>query len=57
MSSRRCVGAEGSKDGWWGDLLPAMRRWLTLPGSFGVLGFILLYKLGDVSMGPMVRPL
>jgi PAT family beta-lactamase induction signal transducer AmpG len=30
--------------------------WLARPGAAAVLLFILLYKLGDVSMGPMVRP-
>lgn len=30
--------------------------WLSRPGALAVLLFILLYKLGDVSMGPMVRP-
>jgi len=34
-----------------------LRRWLRLPGSAGVLGFVLLYRVGDLSMGPMVRPL
>jgi len=38
------------------DMVAGMRRWLTLPGSAGVLVFILLYKLGDIAMGPMIRP-
>jgi PAT family beta-lactamase induction signal transducer AmpG len=32
-------------------------RWLALPGAAPVLAFVLLYRLGDVSMGPMVKPL
>jgi PAT family beta-lactamase induction signal transducer AmpG len=31
-------------------------RWLGRPGAAAVLLFIVLYKLGDVSMGPMVKP-
>ena len=31
-------------------------RWLARPGAAAVLLFIVLYKLGDVSMGPMVKP-
>jgi PAT family beta-lactamase induction signal transducer AmpG len=31
-------------------------RFLTRPGSVAVFGFILLYKIGDVVMGPMVKP-
>ncbi len=34
----------------------AFVAWLARPGAAAVLLFILLYKLGDVSMGPMVRP-
>lgn len=30
--------------------------WLARPGAGAVLVFILLYKLADVSMGPMVKP-
>jgi PAT family beta-lactamase induction signal transducer AmpG len=30
--------------------------WLARPGALAVLLFIVLYKLGDVSMGPMVKP-
>jgi PAT family beta-lactamase induction signal transducer AmpG len=30
--------------------------WLSRPGAAAVLVFIVLYKLGDVSMGPMVKP-
>ena len=31
-------------------------RFLTRPGSMAVFGFIFLYKIGDVVMGPMVKP-
>ncbi len=54
LPEREAWGSDARPAG--GDLLPAMRRWLTLPGSVGVLCFILLYKLGDVSIGPMIRP-
>jgi PAT family beta-lactamase induction signal transducer AmpG len=36
--------------------MQAFVRWLARPGAAAVLLFILLYKLGDVSMGPMVKP-
>lgn len=34
----------------------AFVAWLERPGAPAVLLFIVLYKLGDVSMGPMVKP-
>lgn len=37
---------------WWRALL----AWLTRPGAAAVLLFILVYKVGDASMGPMVKP-
>jgi PAT family beta-lactamase induction signal transducer AmpG len=30
--------------------------WLARPGALPLFGFVLLYKLGDTAMGPMVRP-
>ncbi len=36
--------------------LRALASWLARPGAAAVLLFIVLYKLGDVSMGPMVKP-
>ena len=33
-----------------------MRAWLLRPGALAVFAFILLYKLGDATMGPMVKP-
>jgi PAT family beta-lactamase induction signal transducer AmpG len=30
--------------------------WIARPGAFGVFLFVLLYKLGDTAMGPMVKP-
>jgi len=36
--------------------LRAMGAWLARPGAPFVLGFVLIYKLGDASMGPMVKP-
>lgn len=34
----------------------SFRAWLTRPGAVAVFLFILLYKVGDTAMGPMVRP-
>jgi PAT family beta-lactamase induction signal transducer AmpG len=34
----------------------ALRRWLLQPGAAAVFLFVLLYKLGDAAMGPMVKP-
>jgi PAT family beta-lactamase induction signal transducer AmpG len=33
-----------------------MRAWLLRRGALAVFAFILLYKLGDATMGPMVKP-
>jgi PAT family beta-lactamase induction signal transducer AmpG len=33
-----------------------LRRWAARPGIGAVFGFVLLYRIGDLSMGPMVRP-
>jgi PAT family beta-lactamase induction signal transducer AmpG len=33
-----------------------LRRWSRRPGVWAVAAFILLYRLGDIAMGPMVRP-
>jgi PAT family beta-lactamase induction signal transducer AmpG len=38
------------------DWLASFRSWLARPGALAVFGFVLLYKLGDASMGPMVKP-
>jgi PAT family beta-lactamase induction signal transducer AmpG len=35
---------------------PALRRWLSRPGAPQLFAFVLLYRLGDLSMGPMVKP-
>ena len=32
-----------------------LRRWLNRPGVIPVIGFILLYRVGDRAMGPMVK--
>ena len=37
---------------WFAPLLAWVRR----PGAWAVVAFVLLYKLGDASMGPMVKP-
>jgi len=36
--------------------LRSFRAWVTRPGAVAVFLFILLYKIGDTAMGPMVRP-
>jgi MFS transporter, PAT family, beta-lactamase induction signal transducer AmpG len=36
--------------------LPALRAWLGRPGAAPVLLFVLLYRVGDRAMGPMVKP-
>jgi PAT family beta-lactamase induction signal transducer AmpG len=39
-----------------GETWPAMRRWLSRPGAAQLFAFVLLYRLADLSMGPMVKP-
>jgi PAT family beta-lactamase induction signal transducer AmpG len=34
----------------------ALRRWLLRAGAPAVFAFVLVYKLGDAAMGPMVKP-
>jgi PAT family beta-lactamase induction signal transducer AmpG len=36
--------------------LAPIARWLRLPGGAGVVAFVLLFRMGDLAMGPMVRP-
>jgi PAT family beta-lactamase induction signal transducer AmpG len=36
--------------------LATFRAWLARPGAIAVFLFVLSYKLGDASMGPMVKP-
>jgi PAT family beta-lactamase induction signal transducer AmpG len=36
--------------------LATFRQWLARPGAIAVFAFVLTYKLGDASMGPMVKP-
>jgi PAT family beta-lactamase induction signal transducer AmpG len=36
--------------------LAPMRRWLLRPGAWAVFLFVLIYKLGDAAMGPMIKP-
>jgi PAT family beta-lactamase induction signal transducer AmpG len=36
--------------------LASFREWLARPGAAFVFLFVLTYKLGDASMGPMVKP-
>jgi len=37
---------------WW----PSLRAWIARPGALAVLAFVLIYKLGDAAMAPMVKP-
>jgi PAT family beta-lactamase induction signal transducer AmpG len=39
-----------------GSAWPALRRWLSRPGAPQLFAFVLLYRLADLSMGPMVKP-
>jgi len=34
----------------------SLRRWLDRPGVIPVAGFILLYRVGDRALGPMIHP-
>jgi PAT family beta-lactamase induction signal transducer AmpG len=34
----------------------SLRRWSGRPDALAVAGFVLLYRLGDIAMGPMVKP-
>jgi len=45
-------GADALQAGVWTPL----RQFFAHPGFISVLCFILLYKLGDMALGPMVRP-
>jgi PAT family beta-lactamase induction signal transducer AmpG len=38
------------------EILAPLRQFFASPGFVFVLGFVLLYKLGDMALGPMVRP-
>ena len=38
------------------ELLPALRRWALRPSVLSVAAFVLLYRVGDRAMGPMVTP-
>ena len=38
------------------DWLALLRAWAQEPGTLALFGFVLLYKLGDSAMGPMVKP-
>jgi PAT family beta-lactamase induction signal transducer AmpG len=51
-SPRLAIAAPATSAEWWGPL----RHWLARPGAAAVFLFVLTYKLGDASMGPMVKP-
>ncbi len=38
------------------EMWPALRRWLSQPGALAVFAFVLLYRVGDGAMAPMVKP-
>ncbi len=38
------------------DWLRSLWQWFWRPGALPVFAFVLLYKLGDAAMGPMVKP-
>jgi PAT family beta-lactamase induction signal transducer AmpG len=38
------------------DWLVLLRDWVVQPGALPLFAFVLLYKLGDSAMGPMVKP-
>ena len=40
----------------WRDWALSLATWLRQPGAWHAFAFILLYKLGDVSLGPMIQP-
>ena len=39
-----------------GEWARSLGAWLARPGALAVFLFVLLYKLGDMAMGPMVKP-
>jgi PAT family beta-lactamase induction signal transducer AmpG len=45
------VPAEARRDTW-----ESLRRWLSREGAVPVFAFVLLYRLGDSAMAPMVKP-
>ncbi len=38
------------------ELVPALRRWLSRAGAREVFLFVLLYRIGDLAMAPMLKP-
>jgi PAT family beta-lactamase induction signal transducer AmpG len=38
------------------DWIAALRRWLGGGGAVGMFAFVMLYRVGDRAMGPMVKP-
>jgi len=53
LSATPAIAAESAPRPPW---LPALADWLRRPGAIFVFLFVLTYKLGDASMGPMVKP-
>ena len=50
---RRAVATSPASRQHW---LEPLRDWVARPGASAVFTFVLLYKLGDATMGPMVKP-
>jgi PAT family beta-lactamase induction signal transducer AmpG len=48
----RVAVPEAARRGTWAPFL----RWLRIPGAPGVLLFVLLFRVPDLAMGPMVKP-
>lgn len=51
-SPRPPLGDDATRRRWFAGL----REWLLRPGAAAVVVFVLVFKLGDAALGPMVRP-
>jgi PAT family beta-lactamase induction signal transducer AmpG len=51
VAPRRDVPVEARKELW-----PALRRWLGQTGAVPVFLFVLLFRVGDLGMAPMIKP-
>ena len=43
---------QANHENWWKEL----GEWLTQPGSWALFLFVLLFKMGDAAMAPMIKP-
>ncbi len=39
------------------DLWPALRRWFDEGHGVAIIGFVMLFRIGDLAMGPMLSPM